>query len=265
MSSIAILGCARNIAKYWNESVSTLKTISNQFQSYKIIIFENDSSDNSLLLLKHFEQSFSHVSILSEKNLTKQIPIRTHRLAYCRQKLLNHLINTNFNPEYVCVLDLDDVCNQFRAQSFIKKSFQLNKDWDAIFPSSSYDYWAWRTEICKLNYKEQRILKNIKYLNLLKQDMNLKPRDPTQFLRIVLSAFGGIGLYKYKVYIKGKYDGRNFLFSNVKNGQFYHNEECEHVNFHHSLGQNTRIRVITGLYYTIPGKNNSTKLKMNLL
>ena len=30
MSSIAILGCARNIAKYWNESVSTLKTISNQ-------------------------------------------------------------------------------------------------------------------------------------------------------------------------------------------------------------------------------------------
>ena len=58
----------------------------------------------------------------------------------------------------------------------------------------------------------------------------------------VYSTFNGIGLYKYNLYIKGTYSGKNILFSvnaiqkNSKSSHYDFSEECEHVNFHQSLG-----------------------------
>ena len=91
-------------------------------------------------------------------------------------------------------------------------------------------------------------------------------------LQRVVSAFNGIGIYRYDVFCKGEYSGHNtwcnvlsvsdktMLLKNNEplihtNNRFYQylfarlNEECEHVSFHKSLGENIRLCCCNAVYY----------------
>ena len=106
---VAILGCAKNCANYIQQSVNNMINIGNMFQDYKIIIFENDSKDNTSTILNKLTQQNSKIKLITEKYISRQYPYRTWCIAYGRQQCSDYLRNSGFEPDYVIVMDLDDV------------------------------------------------------------------------------------------------------------------------------------------------------------
>ena len=257
--NIAILGCARDIARYLHQSMKTIKALADMFKDSRVLIYENDSQDETAKILMQYEKYNSNIRVFSERFLIGKYPHRTWRLGYVRGILKDKLMEEDFTPDYVIVLDLDDVGQYLtNAKKFIDKSLKLEKHWDCIFPHPTYDNWAYRTINCKYNYLEvkrhfSKYFPNFKkdtYFNFLEKRKDLVP-DNNGLCR-VLSSFNGIALYKYNIYIKGQYSGVNNFFTMIENVALRSKimpEECEHVNFHHSLGKDCKLMVLYNCKY----------------
>ena len=256
---IAVLGCARDIARYLHNSIKTIKALTDMFEDYRIYIYENDSQDETNKILAEYQKNNSKVRVFSQRFLQPKYPHRTWRLGYVRGELKDRLIEDNFTPDYVIVLDLDDVGQYLTsAKNFINKALKLEQHWDGIFPHPTYDLWAYRTRNCKYNYWEVKNhfskyfpnFKKDKYLNYLGGRKDLVPDK--NGLCPVLSSFNGIAMYKYNIYINGQYSGVNNFFTMIKDIALRSRimpEECEHVNFHRSLGKDCRLMILYNCMY----------------
>ena len=258
-NKVAILGCARDIARYLHNSMNTIKTISEIFEDYRVYIYENDSQDETHKILFEYRKKDPKIRVFSQRFLTGRYRHRTWRLGYVREELKKQLIKDKFLPDYVIVLDLDDVGqNSISAKNFINKSLKLENYWDGIFPHPTYDNWAYRTHNCKYNYWEVinyfskyiPSFKKDKYLKFLGERKDLIP-DNNGLCRVI-SSFNGIAMYKYNIYINGKYSGVNNFFTMIKDIDLRSKimpEECEHVNFHYSLGTKCKLMILYKYMY----------------
>jgi len=249
---VAILGCAKNCAKYLPSTMSNIHKICLLFKDYHIFLYENDSDDGTNKLVREYN---NHPKVTGQSfvSVKYKYPLRTWCIAHARNTLLKTLYKSNFKPDYVIVMDMDDIGAQqnFKGLNFIKKALNLKEHWDGIFPQCSYDYWAYRIPGCILNYL-QIVNELSSYQNYIKQKLSTLKYDENN-LTPIYSGFNGMAIYKYDLYIKGVYSGENMHFSasnyinnNIKNikvgGVVFklfneaHNQECEHVNFHKSLG-----------------------------
>ena len=278
--STVILACIQNCEQYLDGTIKNMRSIGKLFQDYSIFFYENDSTDQTLDMLKNYEARDSKIHVISRPISDKNNILRTWRLGEARQTLLDNLKKINLETDYVIVMDADDVANYvpFTGVSFIKEALKRKKHWDGCFPQLTYDLWAYRTKKCNANYWEINFLENMKIIkpDSFKYFKNNLESESKQFdannLQRVVSAFNGIGIYKYDIYCKGVYSGHNtccnvlsfadrtmFIKNNEplihKNNRFYQhmftrlNEDCEHVSFHKSLGENVRLCCCNAVYY----------------
>ena len=237
---IAILGCARDCAKYLPLSLQNAKNIGGMFSDYRIFIMESDSLDGTSDILAR-ESKDPRVNVFMKNHLSWSLPRRTWRIAYCRNYLLQELVKSKYEPDYVIVMDMDDIGNSHRGPEMIRMCMEKRDLWDAIFPRLTYDSFALRFPGHTANSIElHKIVPNgadkMRYMT----ELGAPGGDDSMFnengLMGVFSAFNGIGLYKYRLYIRGTYSGKNMFFSTSNNPKYRGQEECEHVNFHLSLG-----------------------------
>ncbi len=285
--SAVILSCIRDCEKYIHTTIKNMQAIGEIFQEYSIFFYENDSKDKTLSILKEYELNHSMIHVISKPISSKNNILRTWRLGEARQTLLDNLKKINVDTDYVIVMDADDIANQvpFTGVSFIKEALKRKQHWDGCFPQLTYDLWAYRTRTNFANYWEINFLENMNIIkpnsfNYFKNNLESESKQfDTNNLQRVMSAFNGIGIYRYNVYCKGEYSGHNtccnvlsvsdktMLLKNNeslihKNNRFYQymftrlNEECEHVSFHKSLGENIRLCCCNAVYY--PSKNKIT-------
>ena len=89
--SVVIVGCAKNIEKNLPTSLKKIDMLINLFEKSNVIIFENDSTDNTLNILTKWKGDRNNIEIISE--IKENNPIlrkdRTYRLAYGRNLLLD--------------------------------------------------------------------------------------------------------------------------------------------------------------------------------
>lgn len=229
--TVAILGCARNCARYLPQSLANVIAASHIFRDHRIFIFENDSSDGTDVILRRFvSEDAAHRALATERFLTARAPGRTRRLAYVRQKLQRMLAQSGYAPDVVIVMDLDDVGASAQPDRLKKLIMHgaLFAGWDAAFPRLSYDraaWWPWpgskgkTFEECVANAKGRPMR--------------------------VSSSFNGIGIYKGDVYAKGSYQipGQKLLGRHARPGP------CEHITFHASLGPSIKLAMMTGCKY----------------
>jgi glycosyltransferase involved in cell wall biosynthesis len=196
-SSVVIVGCARNIASKLDKTIEIIKMIKNCFIDYQIIIYENDSTDDTLDKLNKWSKEDNKVEIITEKNVPG---LRTQRLSHARNTLMKKALT--HNSEFIVSMDLDLVNHNLTKESFMS-SFLTDIDWAAIFANQSekyYDLWALRSIDNWLNFDCIKCLHKTKdddYCRgsrIKKINSNEKPIE-------VLSAFGGLGIYKTK-YLK---------------------------------------------------------------
>ena len=260
-SKVAILGCAKNCANYIQQSVNNMIKIGNMFSDYKIIVFENDSKDNTEESLRKFTQLNNKIKLICEKYVYRRQPHRTWCIAYGRQRCADYLKTCGFEPDYVIVMDMDDVGAKGDGINVIPIMMDKREYWDIAFPRPTYDLWALRFPHHTINYIEssktlQKLYEN-KPLNKIQTELRLYRKYEFELknyinnsnnydengLLNVYSSFNGIAIYKYEFFKKGTYSGKNIHFSKISDPNKREPEECEHVNFHMSMGP-ARFKII---------------------
>jgi hypothetical protein len=229
--NVIFAGPCKNIEKYVKKNLDNIDRCGQKFNSYKVIIYENDSSDNTRKLLE--ENKKDNYIYIYENNITE--PLRCMRIANGRNKIIEkvHEINNDNKYDFLIMLDLDDVNESGKFIDSIETCFK-NMDWDVLAGNQSdryYDIWAFRKKglldwDCWKEYG--KAVKN----GMSDQEAKhkyvfgiLSKFEPSGFIEVD-SAFGGIAIYKLKTLPKNcRYRG------NYDDGT----EQIEHVPFHNCI------------------------------
>ena len=140
--SCCIVGACQNVAGYLPQVLANMNTIASWWRECKIVIYENDSTDDTPRILLEWKNEGGHRELVQETGLAARYPGRTDRLAYIRNRLL-HYVPPQF--DYMFMVDMDDVFTKpVRKESF-EACFQL-KSWDVMTANTDwyYDIWALR-------------------------------------------------------------------------------------------------------------------------
>jgi hypothetical protein len=232
---ILFIGCARDCEQGAGRSLGILQALGQHFGECKIAIYENDSKDQTVKVLKD-HQTRMNLTVISEQGLDQQMPARTHRLAYARNKLLAWALNQD--SDYIAVVDMDTVLtDRFNPAGFIN-NFELESVWDAVFPVNEdfyYDLWALRKEkliegdyYLRMNGIDAALgVNQCRWLGA--HSMQIDLRSASGWIDVD-SAFGGMGIYKTKTLLRARprYLGHDMAGA----------ELCEHVPFNEELKRN---------------------------
>ncbi len=248
--SIIIVGVIKNGEKYLENIFKNIHNIGNFFKKYKILLYENDSIDNTKQII--FNEISKHSDKIEyicgdEVKLDEKFPYRTLRLAHIRNILLNKVISDEiYNKyDYMLNMDMDDVNEKPYIYETFDKIFQYDESiWDIQTIHQReiyYDVWAFR----KKGYidfdcweKVNESLENMCKEEAIKKYVTKcqKPYSITRGLIPVTSAFGGAGIYKIdflKKAINARYIGIKRM--NKRSDIVHYRETCEHVSFHQGL------------------------------
>jgi hypothetical protein len=248
-----ICGPVRNCGKFLDKVFSNIEKIGSLFADYQIIIYYDESNDNTLDKLKEYQEKNPRLFFYVNKVLTSKY--RTHRLATARNFCLDYVKKNCDIKEYpfFIMMDFDDV-NAKDVRPEILRSYLSRNDWDALsfntYPRY-YDVWALSIYPYTFSYNhfEHSAIHNadiiINYVEKL-----LNKLKPGQLLRCI-SSFNGFSIYRTNKFINTYYDGRiridliprNYLNAHMKAAKspvifkdYGHvkgaYEDCEHRPFH---------------------------------
>jgi len=225
--NVIFCGTIRDCEKYIVNILNNIEICGKKFNDFCVVIYENDSKDNTRELLE-INQKSNYYYLFEDNILEKR---RTVRLANGRNKILEKCreLNKNNYYNYLIMLDMDDVNDNGKFVNSIESCFQYNvNDWDVLTGNQSdryYDIWALRK---KDDYD---------------RDFRKDPNGlPTKFyekngLLEIDSAFGGIAIYKISSIPKEcKYIGE--YFENNEEDFEPYSEKCEHVDFNKCIKKN---------------------------
>jgi len=247
-SSVSICSIVRDCQINLERNIPRVERLRLLFKDSEVIVFENDSRDNTLKILENWERKTFNVHVFSDTFKDLTIPLqaignenpyfsisRIEKMVVYRNKYMHFLNNHGIKRDYVIVIDLD--ISNFCIDGLIH-SFGTSIDWDCIsangtsisskFKKQYHDSYA-LIEYGKLNHvqTEQSIkLNRIRY-SFLKQGMPL-------FL--VDSAYGGLAIYKW-VSIKDIY------YSCFINNDFRVQCKSEHVGLHKKMKENSHYKI----------------------
>ena len=202
-----ICGVCKNVSSNLPIMIRSIEEIGDLFAEYSVCIYENNSTDSTVQILRDWERSNARVTIISE-NLSREellrsgesrtwdnMPFRTEVIARARNIVLERVLSSTFEDyKYVFMLDMD-----FKTQFDIKgiiHSLNVKTEWDAICANGitdegkTYDRFALRDyfmpfgpELLGDEWWRHVMVSPL----ILKRDSKLKP---------VYSAFGGLTIYK---------------------------------------------------------------------
>jgi hypothetical protein len=217
--TILICGVIKNAEKYISKNIDLAIETGNLFLNYQIIVYENNSTDSTKNILKNYEKN-EKIHVICEDisdEIIKQNsriwayteitgsdhPCRIEQISNARNKLIEHINEQKFETyTYVMWIDLDSEGWDLNG---IVDSFDKKNDWDVVYANGInrynnkyYDMYALRTSdyIFGPELVGEYFWKNLKTFILI----------PNNNLISVYSAFGGIGIYKKKIFNKYKFD-----------------------------------------------------------
>jgi hypothetical protein len=221
--NICITGLARNIQPVLYNTLLTLSEICSLFNNCNIVIFENDSTDNTKQILQSWERP-NYYLISEQLNANHPVgssksKLRTEALASYRNIAKKFISNIDKKFDYIIVVDLDfrgidinGLLNTFGwlsctdIDAMVGLSYLLLKDQSEKITMLNYDSWAFRYNWWN-DYQEKMpwFEKWFPFIGSSPIKLN--------------SAFGGIGVYKADQFLSCEYEGY----------------DCEHVCLHKNL------------------------------
>jgi glycosyltransferase involved in cell wall biosynthesis len=222
-SSVVVTGMARNISKYLRRSMAKMEMVLKLFRCGRILVYENDSDDDTLRWLRSWEAANTNVSIISERNVPGE---RTQRLAHGRNLLLRRALS--LRPDYMVVMDMDDVVRKLTKRS-VRSCFELDRPWAVLGANQKrryYDLWALRTIDDWMPFDCVRVARETGNHRVIESRYRRisKRHEPIE----VHSCFGGTAVYRMSFITPDcVYDGGS--------GDL---ELCEHVFFHEAIRKN---------------------------
>lgn len=234
---VVVAGVGRNCARYLKGVLKNLESLAAVYGEAAFVFVLSDCEDESHGILSGWLGSGRKGRIADLGVLADHMPLRTARIAHARNAYLDLIKNSPWRDfDHLIVVDLDNVMEapidlvQFGAA---KRWLEASLDRVAVFANASpryYDIWALRHErwcpgdcwhaIWAESTKEDA--EAAKAREVFARQIVIPETAPPIAVR---SAFGGIGLYKMQIAIKGRYLGTD------DQGR----ETCEHVAFNEAI------------------------------
>ena len=217
--NVLLLGVIKNGEKTIKKNMDMLLETSKIFDKCKILVYENNSTDNTKQILSEYK---NNISIISEDLSNEYIktnskiwaytkitgsdhPCRIEWIANARNKLVSEIRKSEYN-EYSHVIWFDIDSNGWDIGG-IYDSFQ-KKEWDAIFANGLgcggkgeyYDYYALRMK----NFEFGPEILGEHWWNNLYTSKPQVIKSENELIP-VYSAFAGIGIYKKEIFDKIDY------------------------------------------------------------
>lgn len=235
LKKVLITGIARNCSSTLENDFLRINAAFKSSCIVKWLIVESDSTDNSPQVLKKLQLENPSLDYITLGEISIQIPERTDRLAFCRNKYIEELvINEKYDDiEYVIVVDLDGV-NSLISEKSVETCWKYPGHWDVCCANQRhayYDIWALRHKYLSPNdcLLHRDFLVNLGLSEFASEYAGIYSRMieiPINSGWIeVDSAFGGLAIYRKAVLSKVRYQGRNVVGDIV----------CEHVPLHEQI------------------------------
>ncbi len=202
---VVICGVCQNTEIPLPYTLQIIEQIGALFADYRVVVYENNSTDQTPLLLKQWASKNPHVSITTENiphaELALQIVnynedgsfYRPELIARARNIVLDQAMSDSYAEfPYLIWMDMDFKLTP-RLEGMIE-AFQTDREWDAIFaygidpPGTFWDWYAFRDQNFPLG---SELLGN--HWWYMPKRCTLTPADDWY---PVYSAFGGCGIYK---------------------------------------------------------------------
>lgn len=175
------------------------------FRDYRVIVYENDSRDNTLDLLKKWEVTNPKVTIIAESISGTEIMqwSRTEKLAHFRNRYLQQIKEDKEYAtfDFVIVVDMDlkgGWSNDGIATSFARL------DWDIVAANSIGYHNLRKTYYDMFALLPKNIFKNGFVYKIFGEGWQLHRGDP---LIRIQSGFGGLALYRKEAIMSRQYSG----------------------------------------------------------
>ena len=204
-AAIIICGITRDDAETLPLTIRRIEKTGKLFADYRVVIFENDSTDQTLAILRQWEKANPKVTILSESLRGQPLfsGSRFVRLAACRNRYLDHI---GRSPElaafpYAMVVDMD--LGGGWSDDGIASSFG-ETGWDAVASNAIGYHNLRKTYYDTLALKPPSVLKRTWLYRLVGEGWQFRRGDPLIPLE---SGFGGLALYRREALRGRRYDG----------------------------------------------------------
>lgn len=208
---VLICGVCRNIEKAVPNTIHSATALGVRFADYRVIIYENNSTDRTKELLRAWAKSDPHLILLSEnlskrrllRQLTMQVSNRTELVARARNKVLDIAMKKKFDDyKYVVWADLDFL-EPWDVEAIVDTILHPEQPWDAVFAYGAYDLFALRSPELPIGFELVGALYWDR-LDEVRKAFILDPKGPWQK---IYSAFGGLGIYKREAIRGCRYAG----------------------------------------------------------
>lgn len=233
------VGVARNCEPHLPGVVENLERLESLYGEASFIFVVSDSQDCTLSILEKWSAGRRRGRVIDLGNLEAQLPLRTQRLAHVRNLGMDQVRHgEEATYDHLIVVDLDDVLAvPISADIFARAALWLHAvpTRAGAFPNGRpryYDIWALRHDMwCPHDCWHQvwfrdpnRNIHDVRAREIAGRMLKLPLWVPPI---AVLSAFGGIGIYKLRFASAARYAGLD------EQGR----ETCEHVAFNASVRQ----------------------------
>ena len=206
---VVICSIVRNAKRGLERNVPVVRALCSRFRDYRIVIFENDSTDGTDRFLEKWAAQDQKVSVSCRRTGIRPIPKpeevscnpffsawRIEKMAAFRNQYLSFVEEQGWNPDFLVVVDLDVARLDLQG---ILSSFTDSVEWDAVtsFGYSCspklvrryHDTFALVEYGCEDVPQTEASIESASY-----RFANLQSGDP--WVR-VFSAFGGLAVYRY--------------------------------------------------------------------
>lgn len=197
---ILICGIGKNVAKASANTIASIEALGKSFIDYRVIVYENNSTDETKSIYASWAKKNSKVIFISEnlsqskfKKVSKmKIIHRIEKIAYARNKVLEKIQDPKFSDfSYVIWADLDFM-EPWSVDEIIATINHPEKDFDAVFANGSYDLFALRSKQFPVGFE---LIGTAFFQNIEKMQQQLNIGESQSWID-VYSAFGGLGVYK---------------------------------------------------------------------
>ena len=206
---VCICGTVKNVGKYLNNVFRNMEKIASLFDDYVIILYYDNSSDDTIEILKKYHNF--NPKLLFFVNKKKLFKSRVHNIARGRNFCLNIIRQKFSNYEYFIMMDCDDVCSGNVNLEVLKSCLQEEKinKWDALTFNRKdyYDIWALSIRPYVVSMRHFHNMEKVESImkTYVKKLLDGVTNDN---LLSCYSAFNGFSIYKSNIFLNCYYDGK---------------------------------------------------------
>ena len=218
-NKIILGGIVKNIGNSIQVILPFFQEMKQKIPQMEIVLYENNSTDSTKEILDYLQKTFEWIQVKSE-DLSNSFflergnartwdnkPCRIEMIAYARNQLIEMVEEKKLsNDDFFILIDLDmNIPPPIEAIEFVLKNFP--NEVDALFANGLhssgkyYDAYELRTE----EYPFGPEILGEHFWSKTHMDTILRRIDMTEPLVPVVSAFGGLGIYRGNIFKGCKY------------------------------------------------------------